>query len=159
MVARRLPGGEVSGGRNVDRLRTLGDIVLSALELGVIPALFLSMAAGAFVSWRAQQRVKSVHRSATVRTLFGDLSERLPVHGTDDDFDRLARSVNLMLDEIGRLLDSVKGAGNDIARDLRAPLAPSCANGWRAPRRPRPASTHSASLSTTPWWSSTARWR
>ncbi len=80
------------------------------------------MAAGAFVSWRAQQRVKSVHRSAE-RILFGDLSERLPVHGTDDDFDRLARSVNLMLDEIGRLLDSVKGAGNDIARDLRSPLA------------------------------------
>ena len=123
VVARRLPGGEVLVvGRNVDALRTLGDIVLSALELGVIPALFLSMAAGAFVSWRAQQRVKSVHRSAE-RILFGDLSERLPVHGTDDDFDRLARSVNLMLDEIGRLLDSVKGAGNDIARDLRAPLA------------------------------------
>ncbi len=45
------------------------------------------------------------------------------MRGTDDDFDRLARGVNLMLDEIRRLLDSVKGAGDDIARDLRAPLA------------------------------------
>jgi hypothetical protein len=96
--------------------------VLRALELGVIPALIVAIAAGAFVSWRAQQRVKTVHQSAE-RILFGALSERLPVRGTDDDFDRLARNVNLMLDEIGRLLSSVKAAGNDIAQDLRAPLA------------------------------------
>jgi signal transduction histidine kinase len=123
VLGRRLPDGNVLViGRNVDALRTLGDIVLRALELGVIPALVLAIAAGAFVSWRAQQRVKSVHRSAE-RILFGDLGERLPVRGTDDDFDRLARGVNRILDEIGRLIDSVKGAGNDIARDLRAPLA------------------------------------
>jgi signal transduction histidine kinase len=123
VVGRKLPGGEVLVvGRNVDALRTLGDIVRSALELGVIPALLLSISAGAFVSWRAQQRVKSVHQSAE-RILFGNLRERLPVRGIDDDFDRLARGVNLMLNEIGRLLDSVKDAGNDIARDLRAPLA------------------------------------
>jgi signal transduction histidine kinase len=123
IVGRRLPGGDILViGRNVDALRTLGDIVLHALELGVIPALLLAIAAGAFVSWRAQRRVQAVHLSAE-RILFGDLRERLPVRGTDDDFDRLARSVNLMLDEIGRLLDSVKDAGNDIAHHLRAPLA------------------------------------
>jgi signal transduction histidine kinase len=119
---RLLSGDVLVVGRNVDALRSLGAIVSSALELGVVPALLLSIAAGAFVSWRAQQRVTAVHRSAE-RILFGELRERLPVRGTDDDFDRLARNVNLMLDEIGRLLDSVKGAGNDIARDLRAPLA------------------------------------
>ncbi len=122
-VGRRLPNGNILVvGRNVDALNTLGGIVLSGLELGVIPALLLSVTAGAFVSWRAQRRVKSVHQAAE-RILSGDLRERLPVRGTDDDFDRLARGVNLMLDEIRRLLDSVKGAGNDIARDLRAPLA------------------------------------
>jgi hypothetical protein len=123
MVGRRLPNGEVLlVGRNVDALRTLRGIVSSALELGVVPALLLSIAAGAFVSWRAQQRVKSVHQAAE-RILFGDLRERLPVRGTDDDFDRLARSVNVMLDEIGRLLDNLRRAGNDIAQDLRQPLA------------------------------------
>jgi signal transduction histidine kinase len=122
-VGRRLSGGNILVvGRNVDALNTLGGIVLSGLELGVIPALLLSITAGAFVSWRAQRRVKSVHQAAE-RILSGDLRERLPVRGTDDDFDRLARGVNLMLDEISRLLDNVKGAGNDIARDLRAPLA------------------------------------
>jgi len=122
-VGRRLAEGDILViGRNVDALNTLGGTVLRGLELGVIPALILSIAAGAFVSWRAQRRVKSVHQAAE-RILSGDLRERLPVRGTDDDFDRLARGVNSMLDEICRLLDSVKGAGNDIARDLRAPLA------------------------------------
>ncbi len=123
MVARRLGNGDILVvGRNIDALHTLGGIVLGGLELGVIPALLLSIAAGAFVSWRAQQRVTSVHQSAE-RILDGALRERLPIRGTDDDFDRLARGVNAMLDEIGRLLDNVRGAGDEIARDLRAPLA------------------------------------
>ena len=123
VVGRRLLSGDVLVvGRNVDALVTLSNIVWRALELGVIPALILAIAAGAFVSWRAQQRVKTVHQAAE-RILFGDLRERLPVRGTADDFDRLSHSVNLMLDEIGRLIPSVKEAGTDIAHDLRAPLA------------------------------------
>jgi len=123
VVGRKLGNGDVLVvGRNVDALEILGDTVWRALELGVIPALLLSVAAGAFVSWRAQQRVKSVHQAAE-RILYGDLRERLPVTFVDDDFDRLARSVNQMLDEIGRLIDNVKRAGSDIAHDLRAPLA------------------------------------
>jgi len=122
-VARVLPDGDLLViGRNVDALETLGSTVLRALELGVIPAMLLAIGAGAFVSWRAQQRVKAVQLS-TERIMYGDLSERLPTRGTDDDFDRLARNVNLMLDEIRRLLDNVKEAGNDIAHDLRTPLA------------------------------------
>jgi signal transduction histidine kinase len=122
-VARRLPdGGVLVIGRNVDALLTLRGNVIRALELGVAPAMILAIVAGAFVSWRAQRRVRAVHNSVA-RIMQGDLRERLPADGTNDDFDRLAGSVNLMLDEIGRLLDSVKEAGNDIAHDLRTPLA------------------------------------
>jgi signal transduction histidine kinase len=122
-VARRLPDGNLLViGRDIDELEKLRELVIRALELGVIPAVLLSLFAGAFVSHRAQQRVKAVHRSAA-RILYGDLKERLPVQGTSDDLDRLAASVNLMLDEIGRLLESVKAAGDDIAHDLRTPLA------------------------------------
>ena len=53
----------------------------------------------------------------------GDLHLRLPVAGEDDDIDRVARAVNLMLDEIARLLDRLKSAGDNIAHDLRTPLA------------------------------------
>lgn len=122
-VAQKLSNGDmIVIGRTIDELENLRHVVLRALELGVVPASLLAVLAGAFVSWRAELRVKAVHRSAE-RILSGDLRERLPTLGTRDDFDRLAQSVNRMLDEIGRLLDSVKGAGDDIAHDLRTPLA------------------------------------
>ena len=122
-VARPLPdNATLVLGRNVDELRTLRDLIERALALGVVPAALLALAAGAFVSRRAQDRVKSVHRAAE-RILHGDLRERLPTLGSRDDFDRLAGSVNHMLDEISRLLENVKAAGDDIAHDLRTPLA------------------------------------
>src|SRR5579862_8044571 len=122
-VARRLDDGSLLViGRNIDELKQLRELVTRALALGVIPAFLLSLVAGAFVSRRAQDRVKAVHRSAD-RILLGDLHERLPTLGTRDDFDRLAGSVNRMLDEISRLLENVKAAGDNIAHDLRTPLA------------------------------------
>jgi signal transduction histidine kinase len=54
--------------------------------------------------------------------MHGQLTERLPLRGTGDDFDRLAAIVNRMLDEIERLMHEVKGVGDEIAHDLRTPL-------------------------------------
>jgi signal transduction histidine kinase len=53
----------------------------------------------------------------------GDLQERLPTHGKMDDLNYVASAVNLMLDEIVRLLNQLKSVGDNIAHDLRAPLA------------------------------------
>ena len=58
-----------------------------------------------------------------MRIMQGDLNERLPTHGSRDDLDHVAGGVNLMLDEIVRLLDQLKSVGDNIAHDLRTPLA------------------------------------
>ena len=122
-VARRLPDGRLFVvARNIDELVMLRSIVLRALELGVIPAVLLALLVGAFLSLRALRRVRLVHQTVE-RIMRGDLHERLPIRGTGDDFDRLAASVNRMLGEIGRLLDEIKGVGDDIAHDLRTPLS------------------------------------
>ena len=47
----------------------------------------------------------------------------MPVTNEDRDIDKVARAVNLMLDEIARLLQQLKSAGDNIAHDLRTPLA------------------------------------
>jgi signal transduction histidine kinase len=52
----------------------------------------------------------------------GHLAERLPANTQGDDFDRLAASVNRVLDELQRMLGEVQGVGEDIAHDLRGPL-------------------------------------
>jgi len=122
-VAVRLTDGTVLViGRNIEELDKLRDVVLRALTLGVVPASVLALLAGIYISRRTSQRVSEVHRSAE-RIMRGDLKERLPTYGARDDFDRLAASVNFMLDEISRLLESMKAVGDDIAHDLRTPLA------------------------------------
>ena len=121
-VDRRLANGNyLVIGRNSEAIERLRDLVLRALGLGVIPAFILSLATGAFLSWRTQKRVQDVNQTAE-RIMLGQLRERLPTRGGHDEFDRLAISVNRMLDEIERLLNELRATGDEIAHDLRTPL-------------------------------------
>ncbi len=122
-VARRLPNGDLLVlGRGVGVLTTLEGIVAGALLVGAIPAIGSALAAGIWLSRQAQRRIKAINQSIE-RIMQGDVHERLPVQGTADDFDQLANSVNRMLAEIERLLTEVQGVSDNIAHDLRTPLA------------------------------------
>src|SRR5271155_6091186 len=79
--------------RYSEEVERLSEEVLNALELGLIPAVALSLLAGIFMSWRAQTRVKEVNIAAA-RIMRGHLRERLPVRRSNDGFGRLAFSVN-----------------------------------------------------------------
>lgn len=108
-------------GRNVESLDNLQLVVIHALELGFVPAILLALGAGALASLRTRRQLQTVHETAE-RIMKGDLRERLPTQGGRDDLDRLAVSVNHMLDEIARLMDDMKSVGDNIAHDLRTPL-------------------------------------
>jgi HAMP domain-containing protein len=86
-------------GRDVEERYQFSTILGETLALSLIPALFLGVAAGAFLSLRAQRRIKAVTERVR-RIVAGDLRERLPARETDDSFDRLALLVNRMLDDI-----------------------------------------------------------
>jgi len=73
------------------------------------------------VSTAALKRVEAVGRT-TRAIMDGDLSRRVPVRGTGDEFDDLASGVNAMLDRIEHLMKSMRQVTNDIAHDLRTPL-------------------------------------
>ncbi|HQT76632.1 MAG TPA: ATP-binding protein [Rhodopila sp.] len=122
-VARRLPDGTVLVlGRGVGILASLRDIVVGALLLAAIPCIIPALAAGIWLSRRAQRRVRAVNQSIE-RIMAGQIHERLPVGRTADEFDQLAISVNRMLDEMQRLLAEVQGVTDTVAHDLRTPLA------------------------------------
>jgi len=121
-IARRLPNGAVVVvGRNIDESAEIQEIVGATLGMGLIPALCLSIAAGIFLSMRAQKRVAEVNKKVQ-RIVAGDLRERLPARGVNDPFDRLAVIVNGMLTNIETLIHEIAGVGDDIAHDLRTPL-------------------------------------
>jgi methyl-accepting chemotaxis protein len=103
-IARRLPNGNiVVVGRNIEEAVEIADIVGATLGIGLIPALCLSIAAGIFLSMRAQKRVDEVNKTVQ-RIVAGDLRERLPARGGDDPFDKLAVIVNGMLANIETLI-------------------------------------------------------
>jgi len=121
-VARQLAGNQtLVVGRYVEDFARIAEISRRALALGLVPALCLSLAAGAFLSIRAQRRIEEVN-SKIQRIVAGELRERLPARGTDDPFDKLAELVNGMLGEIEVLVRRLEGVGDDIAHDLRTPL-------------------------------------
>ena len=109
-------------GRDDRELVDLRRITQRGLLLSFLPGLALSLAGGAWLGHRALVRVGDMHR-AVERIVAGGLHERLPTRDADDDLVRLAGSVNRMLDRIERLLAEVRGVGDDIAHDLRTPLA------------------------------------
>ncbi len=121
-IARRMRNGDVLVlGRNVDEAGEISHVVGEALLLGLLPAFFLCLLAGAWLSVRAQRRVEDVNQRVQ-RIIAGDLSERLPHRTVDEPFSRLAVIVNGMLDEMEAMIDALAGVGNDIAHDLRTPL-------------------------------------
>jgi signal transduction histidine kinase len=52
----------------------------------------------------------------------GDLTERLPTVGSDDEIDRLAINLNAMLERIEALMRGFKEVSDNIAHDLKTPL-------------------------------------
>src|SRR6476646_9513942 len=71
---------------------------------------------------RSRRRIMEVNERVE-RIVAGNLRERLPHGNGDDPFFKLAIIVNGMLDEMESLIKSLAGVGNDIAHDLRTPLA------------------------------------
>ena len=121
-VARRRPDGNVVVfGRSLRETYELEGIVLRALAIALAPTVLLILVIGAVFSRRASQRLERIHRSIA-GIMQGDLHSRLPVADVRDDIDKVAGAVNVMLDEIERLLAQLKHAGDHIAHDLRTPL-------------------------------------
>lgn len=53
----------------------------------------------------------------------GDMARRVPFDGSNGVFDKQARTFNRMLDRIQALMAGLESVSNDVAHDLRTPLA------------------------------------
>ena len=103
----------------VDELKqTIFDAMLAAFAA----VLVLGIAGGVGLSVVLLRRVEAIRRTAQAITA-GDLTQRIPIRGTDDDFDRLSQTLNRMLDQIGELMTSLRQVSAEIAHDLKTPLA------------------------------------
>ncbi|MDE2220093.1 MAG: HAMP domain-containing histidine kinase [Gammaproteobacteria bacterium] len=85
----------------------------------------LTGAFAALTAWwfsrRMAGRVRAVAQ-ACESIVSGDLSRRLPLEHSADEFDQLAATVNSMLDRVEQQTAAVRVTFNSAAHDLRAPL-------------------------------------
>jgi len=81
----------------------------------------LAGVASILVTRRTVDRIESIN--ATSRAIMlSDLDKRIPLRGTNDEWDRVAENLNLMLDRIETLMGEVKQVSDNVAHDLRTPL-------------------------------------
>ncbi|MGC1459523.1 MAG: HAMP domain-containing sensor histidine kinase [Steroidobacteraceae bacterium] len=97
---------------NTFRYATLWGIGLTALG-GAI--------AGYFLSRRLTRRVQSVADTCDA-IVAGDLDRRLPMDGSQDEFDALALAVNNMVDRLAENTQLLRATFDSAAHDLRGPL-------------------------------------
>jgi signal transduction histidine kinase len=108
-------------GRDLEERERLYDIILSAGQWSIALVIVLGLAGGFFVARRVLRRIDAM--TETSRTIMaGDLSGRLPTVGTNDEIDRLAVNLNVMLDRIEALMHGFKEVSDNIAHDLKTPL-------------------------------------
>ncbi len=109
-------------GRDVEDRVAIRRSILDGLGWTAAAALLLAVGGGLLVRRAILRRVDAITRSATA-IIHGDLSHRLPAGDSSDEFDRLAQTINGMLQQIEVLIDGVRSASNVVAHDLRTPLA------------------------------------
>ncbi len=111
-------------GEDLGRTRALKALFLRAFILTSGAALMIALAVGLSYVSHLLGRIEVI--AGTADAVSGeDMGVRVPVRGgrRRDDIDRLALSVNRMLDRIAGLLRSVHQVSDDVAHDLRTPLA------------------------------------
>lgn len=117
-----LPGGErLLVGRDIQDLITIERRVKNTLGWVLLATMGLGIPGGIVLSRRLLRRIERITR-VTRRISQGDLSQRLPVRGVNDEVDQLAEQLNDMLERIERLMVGLRTVTDSIAHDLRSPL-------------------------------------
>ncbi|WP_343713200.1 HAMP domain-containing sensor histidine kinase [Inquilinus sp.] len=109
-------------GRDMTERTDFTKLMTDALIGGLILTGVLGLVGGILMSRSMLARIEGINRG-TEDILQGDLARRMPVRGNRDEFDRLATSLNAMLDQIDGLMTGMRGVADNIAHDLRSPIS------------------------------------
>lgn len=121
VVFRLKDGSRLIVGRDIEDRREFGRVVRSAFLWSLGGMALIGLIGGLLIGRNFLRRIESVTETSQ-RIMAGDLSRRIPVTASGDEFDRLAASLNAMLQRIAELVEGFKEVSDNIAHDLKTPL-------------------------------------
>ena len=108
-------------GRDIQVRARLRGLLTDALLWALLAVVVLGSAGALVVRGLFRSTLADVSQT-TEAIIAGDLTRRVPLSGRGDEFDRLAETINDMLERIARLMGGVHEVSNAIAHDLRTPI-------------------------------------
>jgi signal transduction histidine kinase len=123
MVIHRLPNGQwLVSGRTVGDGLALRETLERSLLIALVVAGLLGLFCGLILAQYVGQRIGNI--AAVADRISGrDLTQRVPLSGSGDAFDRLGQQINAMLDRISRLMEELRILTDSLAHDLRTPVS------------------------------------
>jgi signal transduction histidine kinase len=108
-------------GRDISDLDSFTAQIRTAVISGLALIFVLAGVVSILVTRRTVGRIESIN-TTTAAIMRAGLDTRIPLRGSNDEWDRVAENLNLMLDRIETLMAEVKQVSDNVAHDLRTPL-------------------------------------
>jgi signal transduction histidine kinase len=108
-------------GEGMDILEDSREALTSALVWSLAFVMVAGSAGAAVIAWRVDRRLGRTQLALTAYAS-GEMSRRLPVTGSGDELDRVALSVNTVLDRLAALMETTRQITIDAAHDLKTPM-------------------------------------
>jgi signal transduction histidine kinase len=109
-------------GKDITDLGRFTKRIYIALAFTILLIFVLAAVASVSVTRRTVGRIESINMTSRAIMESG-LGRRIPLRGTQDEWDHLAQNLNSMLERIETLMSEVKQVSDNVAHDLRTPLA------------------------------------
>ena len=109
-------------GRDIYQIRRFQALMQRALLSALALALALGLGGGYLMSRNMLTRIETINHTARA-IIDGNLGQRIPLSGSGDEIDQLAVNLNAMLARIETLMTGLREVTDNVAHDLRTPLA------------------------------------